>query len=141
MNYAGQCACGAVRATFSSDPLAVRQCWCRQCQQLGGGGPVVNVIFPVAAMELSGALATNNYVAASGNTMAQFFCSTCGTPVMGQSKARQHVAAVRMGFLDPGHNLIPQATIWTVDAPTWALIDHQIESWPKQAPPPAKLEG
>lgn len=133
----GRCACGAITARIEGDPVAVRQCWCRQCQQVAGGGPTHNAMFATADVDLSGELATYAYVAASGNTLTHSFCPRCGTPVMAQSSARPQFRTIRLGFLEPGHGLAPQMAIWTGDAPPWARIDPALEQHRGQPPAPA----
>lgn len=137
--YSGTCACGAVSVTIAAEPVATRQCWCRQCQQIAAGGPTNNAIFPAEAMTVGGTLASCTWTAASGNTLTFRFCPSCGTQVYGQSSARLHLKTVRLGMLDAGHGLRPQMVIWTDDAPDWAVLDPALESWPQQppAPPPA----
>lgn len=55
MAYTGRCACGAVTATISADaPVAVRQCWCRQCQQLAGGSHSTNAMFLTEQVAITG---------------------------------------------------------------------------------------
>lgn len=137
MGYTGRCACGAVRATIAGEAIQVRQCWCRQCQQLAAGSPTTNAIFATDAVAIEGELTTTGYVAASGNTLTQSYCAACGTPVMAQSSARPQFRTVRLGFLDPGHALRPQMAIWTADAPAWAHIDPTIEQFAQQPPAPA----
>ena len=139
--YTGSCACGSVTATINGEPLAVRQCWCRQCQQSAAGGPTHNATFLVAEWELSGELAEHRTPAASGNTLIQSFCPKCGTPVMGQSSARMHMASVRLGFLDEGHGLRPDTAMWTVDAQDWGLIVAALEEFERQPPPPVPTPG
>jgi hypothetical protein len=134
--YTGRCACGAVTATIDDEALTVRQCWCRQCQQMAAGSPTTNAIFPTEALAIHGELATSSYVAASGNTLTQSFCAKCCTPVMGQSSARPQFRTLRLGFLDAPNDLAPQVAIWTEDAPAWAVIDPALEQHPRQPPPP-----
>ena len=43
--YSGRCQCSAITATISGEPVGVRQCWCRQCQQLAGGAATTNAMF------------------------------------------------------------------------------------------------
>jgi hypothetical protein len=105
MALAGRCACGAVTAKITGEPAAVRQCWCRQCQQAAAGGPTHNAMFNTADVDLSGELASHDYLAASGNTLTHFFCASCATQVYAQSSARPQFRTVRLGFLDPGHGL------------------------------------
>ncbi len=137
MTYRGQCQCGAVSAEIRGEAITVRQCWCRQCQQLAGGGPTNNAMFRTEDVALSGTLSAHSYVAASGNTLVQSYCGACGTPVMAQSSARPQFRTVRLGFLEPGHDLRPQVAIWTADAPRWARLDPQLEQYSRQPLPPA----
>lgn len=134
--YTGRCACGAVTATIEGEAFAVRQCWCRQCQQIAAGSPTTNAMFAADAVALQGELASTSYTAASGNTLTQSFCGKCGTHVMGQSSARPQFRTIRLGFLDTPNDLAPQVAIWTDDAPAWAVIDPALERFPRQPPPP-----
>ncbi|HEX8415263.1 MAG TPA: GFA family protein [Sphingomicrobium sp.] len=121
---------------MESEPVAVRQCWCRQCQQLAAGGPTNNAMFRTENVALTGTLSTHAYIAASGNTLTQSFCEVCGTPVMARSSARPQFSTIRLGFLAAGSGLRPQVAIWTQEAPAGALIDPDIDHYPQQAPPP-----
>ena len=136
MGYTGSCACGAVKASISGDPAAVRQCWCRQCQQVAAGGATTNAMFAAADVSMTGVLATHDYLAASGNTLTHSFCPACGTPVMAQSSARAQFRTIRIGFLDEPHGLKPQMVIWAGDAPEWAVIDPSLERHAGQPPAP-----
>jgi len=137
MAYTGRCACGAVTAAIAADaPVAVRQCWCRQCQQLAGGSHSTNAMFLTDDVTITGTLGTHAYIAASGNTLTQSFCAACGTPVMGQVSARPQFRTMRVGFIQPPHDLTPQMVIWTNDAPAWAVIPDGLERHAKQPPPP-----
>ncbi|MEO6093620.1 MAG: GFA family protein [Novosphingobium sp.] len=134
--YIGSCACGQVSVTITVAPVATRQCWCRQCQQLAGGGPTHNAMFPTEAVTLIGQTAEYSYVAASGNTVTHEFCPACGTPVLSRSSARPQFRGIRIGLLDPGNGIRPEMAIWTEDAPDWAAIDPALERHARQPPPP-----
>ena len=134
--YTGRCQCGAVTAKISGEPIGVRQCWCRQCQQVAGGAATTNAMFMEEHVALLGELATHAYVADSGNVLTQSFCPTCGTPVCGQSSARLHMRTFRLGFLDEGHGLRPTVAIWLDDAPDWAVINPGMEQFARQPPAP-----
>jgi len=136
MTYTGGCACGAVKLAIEGEPLAARQCWCRQCQQIASGGPTNNATFPTDKVTIDGVLASGTFTAASGNTVTQAFCPTCGVHVYGQSSARPHLLSVRLGALDEGHGIAPTMAIWTDDAPAWALIDPKLEKVARQPDPP-----
>lgn len=136
MAYTGRCACGKVTLAISGEPIQTRQCWCRQCQQIAAGGPTHNAIFKTEDVEVTGDLSSNGYVAASGATLTQFFCPSCGSHIYGQSSARLHLRTVRFGVLDEPHGLRPQIALWTDDAPEWAVIDPAMEHFPQQPPAP-----
>ena len=136
MAYTGRCACGAITLEIGTEPIATRQCWCRQCQQISSGGPSQNAIFPAEAVQISGTLAQSSWQAASGNTLTHSFCPACGTQIYAQSSARPTLKTVRFGAIDAPHGLIPQVAIWTEEAPDWALIDPELEQFPRQPPPP-----
>lgn len=136
MPYSGRCACGSVTLTIDAEPIATRQCWCRQCQQISSGGPSNNAIFPADAVEISGSLGHSAWPAASGNTLTHWHCPACGTQIYAQSSARPQLKTVRLGAIDEPHGLRPQAAIWTEEAPAWAVIDSAMEQFARQPPPP-----
>lgn len=137
MTYTGRCACGAVTATITGEPIGVRQCWCRQCQQAASGGPTNNAMFLAKDVEMTGELGRFQTPAASGNTLNQYFCPKCGTQVYGQSSARLFMKSIRLGFIDEPHGLRPDTAIWLEDAPAWAVIDPTLETCDRQPPPPS----
>ena len=136
MSYTGRCNCGAVSATISGEALAVRQCWCRQCQKAAAGGPTHNAMFETAEVTLSGDLRQWSYLAPSGNTLTMHNCATCSAPIYAQSSARPQFMTFRLGFLDEGHGLAPSMAIWTEEMPASAKLDPEMEIWPRQPPPP-----
>ena len=136
MGYTGRCNCGAVSAELSGEPIAVRRCWCRQCQKLASGSATTNAMFATEDLALSGQVATWDYVAASGNILTQTFCPNCGSPVMAQSSARPQFRTMRVGFLDEPHGLKPQVAIWLSEKPAWAVEDETLECFAAQPPAP-----
>ena len=93
-------------------------------------------MFLTGDVTITGQLAAHAYTAASGNTLTQSFCPACGTPVMAQVSARPQFRTMRVGFLQPPHDLTPQMVIWTNDAPAWATFPEGLERHTKQPPPP-----
>lgn len=138
MGYTGRCACGQVTLAVAGEPIATRQCWCRQCQQIAGGGPTHNAMFASGDVAIDGRLASHAYLADSGNTLTQWFCPDCGSPVYSQSSARPHIKTLRFGVIDAPHELRPQMAIWLDDAPAWAMIDPALEQHRRQPPAPTK---
>jgi hypothetical protein len=98
--YTGGCACGQVTLAMAGEPVLIRQCWCRQCRRIAAGGPANNAAFKTEDVAITGTLGSHAYVAASGNTLTQWFCPSCGTPLTAQSSARPHLLTVRFGAID-----------------------------------------
>ncbi len=138
MTYTGRCNCGAVTLAITGEPVAVRQCWCRQCQKVAAGGATHNAMFPVDAIATMGDLARHAYTAGSGNTLTHEFCRACGSHVFSQTSARPHLRNVRLGILDEGHGLAPNMAIWLDDAPPYAVIAPGLETFARQPPVPVK---
>lgn len=134
--YAGRCNCGAVTATFAAEPLWVRQCWCRQCQKIAAGSGTTNALFATDAIGIEGELGWFTYQAESRNTVEQGYCACCGTPVIGRNSGRPNACVIRLGFVEPAHDLKPTSAIWLDEAPEWAVIDPALEHFARQPPPP-----
>jgi hypothetical protein len=137
MTITGGCLCRAVRYTVSADAIATRVCWCRDCQYFAAGNATVNLVFPAAAVSMSGPLRDYSSIADSGNRMHRQFCEHCGTPVTSICEARPHLTILRAGTLDDPELAKPSLTIWTDSAPSWACIKEQLPRNPRQAPPAA----
>lgn len=137
MTITGQCLCGAVRYSSTSQPITTRTCWCRLCQYLGAGSATVNVCFSKADVTITGALTDYASVADSGNRMHRRFCPTCGTPMFSEAEARPHLIFIRAGTLDDPELGAPSVTIWTEAAPSWACVNETLPKFGGQAPPAA----
>jgi hypothetical protein len=133
----GGCLCRAVRFSITAAPIAMRLCWCRDCQYFAAGNATVNVVFPSDAVAVEGDLTDYRSVADSGRVMHRRFCPRCGTPVFSAAEQRPHLLIVRNGALDDTELLRPSATIWTDSAPEWAWIDDALPRHAGQPPPVA----
>jgi hypothetical protein len=131
----GQCLCGSVQFSIAVDPLAVRICWCRDCQHLAANGSV-NVLIPSTALSCTGALSEHTTTASSGNRITRQFCPVCGTHLFARSDARPQFRVVRAGNLENPSSVQPTVNIWAASAPTWACLDTALECVESQPMPP-----
>ena len=137
MQVKGQCLCHAIRFTVEGPPLAARVCWCRLCQYLGAGNGMTSVCFLSAGLKIEGDPAWFESIADSGNVMQRGFCATCGTPLFSKALVRPHLIFIRAGALDDPNLMPPQMTIWTAEAPAWAIFDPALPQYEGQPPPVA----
>ncbi len=131
----GGCLCGAVRYSAGEPPVMARICWCRICQHVTGGNSSVNVFFHRDGFEIQGEVRWYDKAGDSGNVVSRGFCPTCGAPLFAENAARPEFIVARAGSLDDPDAIAPSATIWTSEAPEWALIHSDIPQVEKQPPP------
>jgi hypothetical protein len=135
MVHTGKCLCGKIRFRISAQPIAMRLCWCRDCQYLAAGSATVNVVFPSEALTVEGEPRDYVSLADSGNRMHRRFCPDCGTALFSAAESRPHLVIVRNGALDDTALQSPGATIWTASAPEWAWVDDALPRHAGQPPP------
>lgn len=131
----GRCLCGAVSFTLTSEPLATRICWCRDCQHLAANG-TVNILIPAETLTVSGPLSEHTTKADSGSEITRQFCPSCGAHLFAKSSARPQFRVVRVGNLDEPSSVQPSVNIWTASAPGWACLDPELERLERQPLPP-----
>jgi len=134
----GRCFCGAVRFQFDERPIAVRACWCRDCQYLSSGNASVNAIFRVASFRMTGEVGEYVSTADSGTVMRRRFCRRCGTPLFSEGLSRPNLIVVRVGALDDRETARPNGFIWTASAPSWGLLDPDLANCEGQPAPLAR---
>lgn len=133
----GACLCGAVSFTLSVDPLAVRVCWCRDCQHLAANGSV-NMMVPAESLTVSGTVAAFSKQAASGTTITREFCPACGSHLFSRADTRPQFQVVRVGNLADPSSVRPGMNIWADSAPAWACLDPALERVADQPQPPPR---
>lgn len=131
----GRCLCGAVTYTLVAEPVAVRVCWCRDCQRLSANG-TVNLLVPAASLSHTGSLSEYTSVADSGNEITRQFCGGCGKHLFAGSSARPQMRIVRAGTLQEPSSVRPTVNIWASSAPAWACMDPTLERVDHQPVPP-----
>lgn len=132
---AGQCLCGAVSFMLTTEPLATRICWCRDCQHLAANGSV-NLLVHADGLTISGTLSEYTKIADSGNEVTRQFCPNCGTHLFAKSSARPQFRVVRLGNLEEPSAFKPSMNIWAESAPSWACLDSALERVEQQPSPP-----
>ncbi|PVI01268.1 hypothetical protein DM02DRAFT_525332 [Periconia macrospinosa] len=96
----GSCFCGAIKLSFTGDPIACGLCHCHDCRKLTSSAFSVSYIVPLANLTLTGATPKEIHKSSdSGNKVTNYFCGECGSPLYGKGAFGENVV-VRAGCLD-----------------------------------------
>ena len=124
--FSGGCACGAVRYTCSSAPLAMLSCHCRDCQRSSGAPFASGVVVSTSAVVVTGSPASYSVRASSGASTARSFCSTCGSPLFAKGEAEPEFMSIRFTTLDDPSDFRPMLDIWTSSAQPWVCMNQEL---------------
>ncbi len=116
--YAGGCLCGQVRWSARAEPINVRQCHCRNCQQATGAPFYARALFMDAHMEWEGR--TTRW--ASSDRLHRMSCARCGTPVFADPQDGPWIS-VALATMDNPNALRPGSHIWVSEKLDWVKID------------------
>jgi hypothetical protein len=110
----GGCICGAVRYRAEGQPLNVRLCHCRICQQVTGQPFNARAQFKAEAVEVSGDVAWRN----TSDAVERGFCPACGMTLFGR-RAAVGVIGFTLASMDQPATFAPSDHIWTDSALPW----------------------
>jgi hypothetical protein len=133
----GSCLCGEVSYNISSEPMAARICWCKDCQKIAANG-TVNILVRTDSIKHSGRLEQFVKTADSGDQITRRFCPKCGTHVFSNSSSTPDFTVVRAGTLTDPSSIRPTMNIWASSAPQWACMDKRLDTVDKQPIPPQR---
>lgn len=125
-SFSGGCACGSIRYTCTSEPLAMLNCHCRDCQQSSGAPFASGVVVPSNAVEIVGSPRVYSVRASSGQLATRSFCAECGSPLFTTSEAMPDFMSIRFPSLDDASGFRPALDIWTSSAPSWVCLDEAL---------------
>ncbi|KAJ5184559.1 hypothetical protein N7491_007574 [Penicillium cf. griseofulvum] len=80
----GGCFCGKVRVEYNGQPLSSALCHCLDCRKITGSLYTYNFIVKTAELKVSGSPKAVAKTSDSGNSIKNFFCPDCGTPLFGR---------------------------------------------------------
>ncbi len=132
--FQGGCMCGAIRYEVSSEPMAVMDCHCRDCQYASGGSHTTAVVVPGPAFRLTKGTPKRFTVKGdSGQDITRSFCGDCGSPLFSEPAGGQ-IWVVKAGSLDDPSWLQVAGALYTKSAQPWAHIDRTKMVFEKMPP-------
>jgi len=119
--YTAQCACGAVKFAFNTDPTFIANCHCRDCKKASGGE--MATFFGVPEHDftlLSGTPKAFHYVAESGKGLDRNFCPECGARLVSTNlDSFPGTVFVTLGSLDQPELIQPMLEMFTKRRLKW----------------------
>jgi hypothetical protein len=128
----GGCECGAVRYRMTGPPIFVNCCHCRDCQKITGSAFALNALIEADRLELiSGELSTDKGASR---------CARCQSLLWAEHPDfGERVKFVRVGTLDEGERLAPDAHFFVRSKHPWVVIPEDVpafETLPGAGDPP-----
>ena len=118
----GGCACGAVRYTAASAPLAMTNCHCRDCQRASGSAFSAFVVIPKDAVQVEGEVRYHAMTGESGGTIERGFCPACGSPIATRFARLPRMLGLMAGSLDDPSLYRPTLDVFTESAQAWLTL-------------------
>jgi hypothetical protein len=133
--YMGGCVCGAVRYRIEAEPVRSFQCQCRDCQRDTGSGHASVMVFPRAAMQVTGETVEHLRSADSGAAKRKGFCGQCGSPLYNKPQNVPDMIGVYVGTLDDPSAFRPQIVMFASRGHDWDQLDPAVPKLPLMRPP------
>ena len=134
-NRSGGCLCGAIRYTYTGQPLRTFLCHCVDCQKANGSAFTAGLVVPREALNVTGpAPAGYTKTADSGNWIRREFCPNCGGALFTQLQRVPDVVILKVGSLDDPSQFKPGEHIWCHAEWDWARIDDGVPRYPQSKP-------
>jgi hypothetical protein len=124
--YSGGCACGKVRYEITAKPVRGFLCQCRDCQKDTGSGHSSVMVFPRAAMSVTGPVTEILRTADSGADKVKGFCGACGSPLYNKPVNKPDMIGVYVGGLDDPSGFKPDVVIFTSSGHAWDHLDRAL---------------
>jgi hypothetical protein len=125
----GGCFCGAVRYRFTTPPMFVHGCHCKDCQRQTGSAFVINAIIETARIEHSGELVPVTMQTDSGRPHDIYRCPKCQIAVWSDYGRRPLIRFVRVGTLDDPTVLPPDVHIFTRSKLPWVGLPENVPAF------------
>jgi hypothetical protein len=130
MDHEGGCLCGRLRYRVVGEPEAVNCCHCRDCQRLTGSAFAVNAAYPARQLKLIGKGWSKRDVVTDPNGGKTWRCVECGVLLFSDHPAfGDTLRFVRVGTLDRGENLVPDAHYFVRSRHPWVQIPSGLPAW------------
>ena len=114
-----KCACGALTARASGDPVRISVCQCLACKRRTGSAFSWNATWPEDRVERTGAATSFTRLSDDGYWGRMHFCPACGVTVWYEIERRPGIVSIPVGaFADPDFPA-PLVEVYGEKRPPW----------------------
>jgi hypothetical protein len=129
-----QCACGALRLTFSKPPQLTALCHCFACQRRTGAPFSANAFYAIDSVGISGASTEFIRTGDSGRKVRMHFCPACGSTVYWKPDAAPSIIGVAVGALADPAFAPPILSVFEQSKHAWVRLDDVAEHFQRMPP-------
>ncbi len=119
METEGGCLCGSTRYSFDSEPVAMGECYCTDCQKETGSGHNTAVFVRTDTVKVTGPIKVYKAIGGSGGKIERTFCSECGSTIFSAPEVLAGLSIIRAGTLDDPSVVKPSQAIFVSHAQPW----------------------
>lgn len=131
----GQCLCGGVTFTISSEPIRMAQCHCNDCKKITGTGHASIAFFNQDQVNICGVTKSYASEADSGSTITRAFCPNCGSRLFGVNSKAESMIGVSVGAVEDSSWFKPEIIVYNKRKSAWDFMDETVATF--EAMPPA----
>ncbi len=125
-----QCACGALKLTFSRPPELTALCHCLACQRRTGAPFSANAFYAIDCADISGPASEFTRTGDSGRKVRMYFSPACGSTVYWKAEASPAWLGVAVGaFADPSFKP-PSLSVFEQSKHDWLRLGEALEHFP-----------
>jgi hypothetical protein len=130
----GQCLCGDVKFTITSEPEMMGQCHCDDCRKSTGTGHASIAFFQKKNVKIEGKLSQYISSADSGADITRSFCPNCGSSLFAESSDREGVIGVLAGVIDDNSWFKANFRVYNKSKPVWDFMDESVPAFEEMPP-------
>jgi hypothetical protein len=130
MSHSGECLCGSVKYSISTEPAFAGVCHCGDCQKFTGSAFSYLVAVAEADLHIDGNLETYSKPGDSGQPILRKFCPKCGSSILEIAATRPGLVLLNGGTLDNPAAFTPSLQIYCDRELSWAQLSSEIQRFP-----------
>ena len=130
----GQCLCGKVQYSISSEPLGMAQCHCEHCQRSTGTGHMSLAFFNKDDVKIEGKTSSYTTTADDGAQLTRHFCPECGSRLFATNSVKTTMMSIAVGCVDDNSWFKPGAIVYNKRKPAWDCMDPDLPAFEEMPP-------